>query len=1609
MMYSKGISIFLKSISLLLLLCIGIAIHAQESDKRNLRVKATSGGEWISGGIYAGYSAIGQYGASTLLTVTAGQTTISGSIGFVPPLLTTVVNNAPIAIVPNFETFLAEGDEIILDGFDPDGDEIEFIVTANPTLGTIVPSTIEAGVYTFTPSGSLLPKSGYQDVISFKVKEVGGTLESEVKAYPFTFNVEDKPHTINDFVVSSSTDDAMTLGLSIKDPQFNSGYKVKLSYIDLSVPTSPSVVTVIDQEYPLANLTANNDILTASINASKAQFPYLFNANQVFVTVDVSVNSGFSDDDAFILENSADGGSSGNVLNEDALTDLYTSLTDNTNLPLASQASSDGQFFTFATRKITPENSTVELNLFAIELGSFDLSTATLGISINPKVGTNSAPAKVKSTANLAQWTVNYSPSGEKGYLDSLEFSVLNTSRNFTSKAYAVVQVVDVNDPPQLKTIANQQLNEDVVLTIDLEGTDVDNNLTYTATSSDGTNLPVSVSGNKLTITPKGDFNGRGNITVQVSEVGTTEAYKVFRTFEVTVLPVNDKPVLASIDDKLINEDNPLTINLSATDVDSRLAVFSYSATPDVIGVLDIAINGNTMQIVPKKDFNGVVNLSVTADDRLGTVNSISDAKTFKITISAVNDIPEIEQAIPTQKVLKGFPTYTLSLGSFFKDIETPDNQLTYTVSNSTLFTLSESSGVLSISPKNVAAGSEVVNITASDGVATVTQAVTFSLDDLSADIQIANAIADRTANEDFGQVQIDLSTVFTDVNNNAAVFSYEVSGSSSIPAQIAADGKTLVLTSPSNFSGSDKFFIIGKSGVKSAFAQFNLTVNAVNDAPTLNSIQDQTTQEDTQLTGIVTQFSDIDTDLTGLTFTTSSSNQALVKDAGIALNSTVNGVEVSLTPEANASGTANITLNLSDGEYTASRTFKVTVQSVNDKPTVVSSTLANATEDIVYSVDLKSLFNDIDNDPLTFTLENRPSWLTLTGSILSGTPLNDNVGTASFFITANDGGGGTVRQSFSLITANVNDAPILASALPNITATEDVLLSSLLNTASFADVDGDALSYSATFNGATWLTFDQASNRFTGTPTNSDVGAVTVTVTATDGSATRATGSFTLTIANVNDAPADVSLANLSISENSNAGLVLSTLSTTDVDANDSHTYSFASGTGNDDNSLLTITGANLVTASSFDFETKPTLKVRIKSTDAQGASFEKAFVINITDVNESPTALNLSALTIAENNTSGAPIGTLSTTDPDNGDSHTYTFATGTGDTDNASFEISSGSLVAKNVLNFEEKSSYSVLLTSTDGKGLNITQNLTIAVSNVNEAPSNLSLSNLSVLENEAAGAVVGNLSSTDEDNSDTHTYALISGAGDQDNAAFSISNNQLVTSQIFDREAKAVYSVRISTTDAGGLSTEKAFTIDVTNVAEAALAVDSEDALDFGEVDLASSKTLTFDISNNGDADGLQITSISAPAGFNIDKNSFTLASGNSETVTVTFAPSEGKTYNGQIVISSNAGNESINIVGIGTVVTSIDDEIVDENEVKLYPNPSTDWVTIDLAAAPSIVPDVSIIDINGVAIWSKNKVANRQLKVNVSSYPAGTYLVKVASEKGTVLKKLIVIK
>ena len=124
-----------------------------------------------------------------------------------------------------------------------------------------------------------------------------------------------------------------------------------------------------------------------------------------------------------------------------------------------------------------------------------------------------------------------------------------------------------------------------------------------------------------------------------------------------------------------------------------------------------------------------------------------------------------------------------------------------------------------------------------------------------------------------------------------------------------------------------------------------------------------------------------------------------------------------------------------------------------------------------------------------------------------------------------------------------------------------------------------------------------------------------------------------------------------------------------------------------------------------------------------------------------------------------------------------------------------------------------------TARDVFGSTDTATVTITITGQNDAPTALALSNSTVNENVAAGSTVGTFSSTDPDTGNTFTYALVAGAGSTDNAAFSISGNTLTINASPNFEAQPSYSIRVRTTDQGGLTFERQFTITVADLNEA----------------------------------------------------------------------------------------------------------------------------------------------------------------------------------------------
>jgi VCBS repeat-containing protein len=403
----------------------------------------------------------------------------------------------------------------------------------------------------------------------------------------------------------------------------------------------------------------------------------------------------------------------------------------------------------------------------------------------------------------------------------------------------------------------------------------------------------------------------------------------------------------------------------------------------------------------------------------------------------------------------------------------------------------------------------------------------------------------------------------------------------------------------------------------------------------------------------------------------------------------------------------------------------------------------------------------------------------------------------------------------------------------------------------------------------------------------------------------------FTITVTNANDAPTDIALSNSTVAEGQPSGTAVGSFSTTDPDPGDTFTYTLVAGVGGDDNGSFQIIGNQLLTNAVLDFETKSSYSIRVRSMDSGGLFFEKVFTITVTNVNEEPTDIVLSNSTTAEGQASGAAVGSFSTTDPDPGDTFTYTLVAGAGSNDNGSFQIVGDQLRTAEVFDFETKSSYSIRVRSTDSGSLFFEKVFTITVTNLNEVPTDIALSNSSVNENQPAGTAVGSFSTTDPDAGDTFTYTLVAGAGSTDNGSFQIVGNQLQTAAVFNYEVKNSYSIRVHSTDSGGLFTEKVFTISINDVPEPPVA--DNDAFDFIgntelRVDLDAASTphalattpTTFGVlDGDSDPEGGALT-VSQITGCGDLSAPYTCATANGGTVTMesngrfSYTPKEGDT-------------------------------------------------------------------------------------------------------------------
>ncbi len=460
-------------------------------------------------------------------------------------------------------------------------------------------------------------------------------------------------------------------------------------------------------------------------------------------------------------------------------------------------------------------------------------------------------------------------------------------------------------------------------------------------------------------------------------------------------------------------------------------------------------------------------------------------------------------------------------------------------------------------------------------------------------------------------------------------------------------------------------------------------------------------------------------------------------------------------------------------------------------------------------NIDISANFGDINNNIDNYTATGLPGGVTINSrGVISGTPTTADTFTVT--VAAIDGARNRGTDTFDIVIEN---SPPTDLELSNSSIDSNSPLGAVVGTFSTTDPnEGDSFTYMlVSGNNAFTIVGDQLlTNSSLDFETQS---SYSIRVQTTDAGGLSYSEAFTINVNNVNSSPTDLVLSSSSIDSNSPDNAVVGTFSTTDPDSSDTFTYQLVGGASADDNDAFTIEGNSLQINSSPDFERKSSYSIGVQTTDSTGNSYSEALTISVNDVGESPTDLVLSSSSIDSNSPLGAVVGTLSTTDPDEGDSFTYMLGSG-----NNAFTIVGDQLLTNSSLDFETQSSYSLRVQTTDSASNSFEEVLTINVNDVGESPTDLVLSSSSIDSNSPDNAVVGTFSTTDPDSSDTFTYQLVGGASADDNDAFTIEGNSLQINSSPDFERKSSYSIGVQTTDSTGNSYSEALTISVNDVGE-----------------------------------------------------------------------------------------------------------------------------------------------------------------------------------------------
>ena len=1115
--------------------------------------------------------------------------------------------------------------------------------------------------------------------------------------------------------------------------------------------------------------------------------------------------------------------------------------------------------------------------------GFTDVDNATLaysvtglppGLSINPATG-------------LISGTIDRSASQANGGV----YSVVVTATDAAGLSATQKFTWTVTNPAPVAADDIASTSEDTpIAAINVLGNDRDPDgdpLTVTAATASNGTVTINPDGT-LRYVPNANFNGTDTITYTISDgQGGTSTAKV----TVTVAPVNDPPVPVGALPPQKNVDAATGISVATasgfTDVDNPTLTYSASGLPAGLSINAATgvITGTIDRSASQSGAGGVYTVVVTARDSAG----LTATQTFSWTVTnpppvAVNDTATTnEDAAVTVAVLTN-------------DSDPDGDPLTVIAASAANGTVViNANGTLTYTPKANFNGTDTITYTISDGQGgTATATVTVTVAAVNDPPVVTKPIVPQ-ANQDANVVSLPVAGNFSDVDGDT--LTYSVTG---LPAGLSINPATGVISgtidrSASQVNGGVYSVTVtandGKGGTVSA--TFGWTVT---NPPPVAANDSATTAEDTPIAAINVLGNDRDPDGDPLTVTAATASNGTVS---INPDGTLRYV-----PNPNFNGTDTIRYTISDGQGgTATATVTVTVTSVNDAP--IGKPIANQTnlDGQAVSLPVGSGFSDPDGDALTFGATGLPAGLAINAAtgVISGTidrsASQANGGVYSITVTANDGKGGTVSQTFTWTVTN--PAPV---AVNDTAATNEDTAVRIDVLANDTDADKDPLRVTTARAGNGTVTINpDGSLQYVPNPNFN--GTDTIIYTITDGEGGTSTATVSVAIRPVNDAPTTTGLPN----QNDNDGGTVSVPVASSFSDVDGDKLSFAATGLPPGLSIDPATG--LITGRiPQDGSVKGPYNVTVIATDPSGASVTATFVWSIQ--NQPPLANDDVATT---NEDTAVTVAVLTNDSDPNGDPVSITKAVAT-----------HGTVVinANNTLTFTPDPDFNgvatVTYTITDGKGGFSTATLTVNIAPVNDAPDAVAIPNVTNEDSQVISTNVGKFFS-DRDGDALAFIATGLPAGLSINPA-----TGLITGTI-DKNASqpngGVYSVTVTARDPGGLTVSRTFAWTVTNPAPTAT---NDTATTNEDTPIAAINVL----GNDRDPDG--------------DPLSVTRAVANNGTVTINpdgtlrYVPNANFNGTDTITYTISDGNGGTSTAAVTVTVVPVNDPPVATNDTATTP-------------------------------------------------------------------------